>query len=377
MPMSAVVDLRKTDDPRDAVHRAVHLLVSGHLVGFPTETVYAACAHALVGPAVERLVSRPIQSQSAHPTLVVKGVHEAMDYVPQMDALGQRLARRCWPGPVTLAFDLKPDAGLFSALAGETQRALGADSKLWIRVPAHEFIQEALRLMPAPLVSGSECHESPLLTAGSLLDGFGDELELVIDDGECRYGQPATVVAVSNGSWSIVRPGVVTETMIGRLASEVFLFICTGNTCRSPLAEGLFRKMLADRLKCREDELADHGYMVLSAGMSAEPGLPAASESIEVAARHGVDLRAHESQPVTQRLLDQADQIFTMTRGHRESILSAYPHLGDRVELLARDGSDISDPIGLGEEEYEHCRTEIDRNLRTILGTLPLPGGKL
>ncbi|HXY33467.1 MAG TPA: Sua5/YciO/YrdC/YwlC family protein [Planctomycetaceae bacterium] len=374
--MSAVVDLRKTDDPRDAVHRAVQLLVAGHIVGFPTETVYAPCAHALVGPAVERLNADQHCGKTAHPTLVVKGLQEALDYVPQMDALGQRLARRCWPGPVTLAFDLKPESGLFSALAGEARRALAPDSRLWIRVPAHECIQEVLRLMPAPLIAGSECVENPLLTASSLVEGFGAAVELVIDDGECRYGQPATVVGVSNGSWSIVRPGVVTQTMIGRLASEVFLFICTGNTCRSPLAEGFFRKMLADRLKCREDELADHGYMVLSAGMSAEPGFPAARESIEVAARHGVDLRSHESQPVTQRLLEQADQVFTMTRSHRESILAAYPHLGDRVELLARDGTDITDPIGLGEEEYEQCRAEIDRNLKIILGTLSLPGGK-
>jgi L-threonylcarbamoyladenylate synthase len=374
--MSAVVDLRKTDDPRDAVHRAVHLLVAGHIVGFPTETVYSACAHTLAGPAVERLSGKKARDKSAHPTLVVKGLQEAIDYVPHMDALGQRLARRCWPGPVTLAFDVKPDSSLFSALTVEAQRALSPDSRLWIRVPAHECIQETLRLVPAPLIAAGECHDHPSLTAGGLLTEFGDDVEMIIDDGECRYGQPATVVAISNGAWSIVSPGVVTETMIGRLASEVFLFICTGNTCRSPLAEGLFRKMLADHLTCREDELADHGYMVLSAGMAAESGMPAAVESIEVAARHGVDLRAHESQPVTQRLLEQADQIFTMTRGHRESILASYPHLGDRVELLSRDSSDIPDPIGAGEEEYESCRLEIERHLRVILNSLPLSGGK-
>ncbi len=375
--MSAVVDLRKTDDPRDAVHRAVQLLTTGHIVGFPTETVYQACAHALVGSAAQQLGNLKTRGKPAHPTLVVKGLHEALDYVPQMDALGQRLARRCWPGPVTLAFDINADAGLFSALAPESQRVLSPDGQLWIRVPAHECIQETLRLMPAPLIAASDSHENPLLTAASLLEGFGNSIELIIDDGECRYGQPATVVGVSKGAWSIVRPGVVTETMIGRLASEVFLFICTGNTCRSPLAEGLFRKMIADRLKCREDELADHGYMVLSAGMAAQPGQPAASDAVAVAARHGVDLRAHESQPVTQRLLEQADQIFTMTRSHRESILASFPHLGDRVELLARDGTEISDPIGLGEAEYEQCREEIDRHLKVILGTLPLPGGRL
>jgi L-threonylcarbamoyladenylate synthase len=372
--MSAVVDLRKTDDPRDAVHRAVHLLVAGNIVGFPTETVYAACAHALADAAVDRLNARP--NKSPHPALVVKGLQEALDYVPHMDALGQRLARRCWPGPVTLAFDVHPEGSLFSALALQTQRALTPDSRLWIRVPAHECIQDALRLVPAPLIAASECPDHPDLTAAGLVADFGDDVEMVIDDGECRYGQPATVVAVSKGAWSIVRPGVVTETMIGRLASEVFLFICTGNTCRSPLAEGLFRKMLADRLRCREDELADHGYMVLSAGMAAESGMPAAAEAIEVAARHGVDLRNHESQPVTQRLVEQADRVFTMTRSHRESILASYPHLGDRIDLLSRDATDIPDPIGAGEEEYEQCRVEIERHLRAILQTLPLPGGK-
>ena len=120
--MSALVDLRKTDDPRDAIHRAVQTLVAGHIVGFPTETVYAACAHSLVGPAVERLTAGKSGIKAGHATLVVKGLQEALDYVPHMDALGQRLARRCWPGPVTLAFDLKPKSGLFSALSEAAQR---------------------------------------------------------------------------------------------------------------------------------------------------------------------------------------------------------------------------------------------------------------
>ena len=179
-----------------------------------------------------------------------------------------------------------------------------------------------------------------------MLAALADNVELIIDDGECRYAEPATVVKVDSGSWSILEPGVVKETMIGRLACEFFLFICTGNTCRSPLAEGFFRKMLSDRLKCREDELADHGYMVMSAGISAEPGLPASLESVEVARRTGVDLRGHESQPVSERLLEQADRIFTMTRSHRDALLGSYPRLASRIELLSRDNADIADPIG-------------------------------
>lgn len=372
--MSTVVDLRKTDDPRDAVHRAVHLLAEGHIVAFPTETVYAACVHSLMTAAVQKLSASRGERGASHPALVLKGLQEAIDYVPGMDRLGQRLARRCWPGPVTLAFDIGSETGLFGALPPETRTALAPDEQLWIRVPAHECIQEAMRLMPAPLVAGAERgHDGrPLSTAACVLAALDDDVELVIDDGECRYAEPATVVEVKAGSWSIIQPGVVTETMIGRLSCELFLFVCTGNTCRSPLAEGFFRKMLADRLHCVEDELADHGYMVLSAGMSAEAGLPASPESIEVARRSGVDLRAHESQPVTERLLEQADRIFGMTQSHKEALLASHPRLAPRVELLARDNSDILDPIGAGQAEYEVCRIEIERNLRAILDTLPL-----
>ena len=147
--MSTVVDLRKTDDPRDAIHRAVQLLAAGHLVAFPTETVYAACAHALVGSAVKRLYRSAARNKGSS-DVGSKGIAGGDRLRPAMDRLGQRLARRCWPGPVTLAFDVGLGTGLFSALP-RRRACTGARSRLWIRVPAHECIQEVLRLMPAPL----------------------------------------------------------------------------------------------------------------------------------------------------------------------------------------------------------------------------------
>src|SRR5579863_9390616 len=127
----------------------------------------------------------------------------------------------------------------------------------------------------------------------------------------------------------------------------MYLFVCTGNTCRSPMAEGIFRKLLSERLSCPEDELVDRGFMVASAGVAAAPGNPASPEGVEILVDRGVDLRGHESQPVTAQLLSQADQIFTMTGSHRDFLVREFPETASRVRLLARDGSDIIDPIGM------------------------------
>jgi protein-tyrosine phosphatase len=142
------------------------------------------------------------------------------------------------------------------------------------------------------------------------------------------------------------------------------------------MAEGLFRKVLADRLGCSEDELPDRGYTVASAGLAAGHNMPAAREAVDAAREYGANLIGHASQPLTAELLEQCDRVFTMTRGHMDSILIARPDLADRVSLLAADGSDISDPIGSGPDEYEQCCREIIGHVRAVVDELPrLPRG--
>jgi len=372
--MSKVVDIRKADDPRDVIHRAVALLSEGKLVAFPTETYYMVGAHALEAKGIERLASYLGADAAARPPLVLKGAQEAIDYVPHMPAVGQKLSRRCWPGPVILSFDVKPREGLLSALPEATRRMVAPDDVVHLRVPAQQVPLNALRWMPAPIVAAPETggRISPAASAAELLERAGDHIEMIIDDGACRYGEAATVAHVTEKGWEMVAPGVVTETMLSRMASDVYLFVCTGNTCRSPMAEGLFRKMLSERLKCTEDELFDRGYLVASAGISAAVGAPASPETIALMGRRGVDLSGHASQPVTNQLLDQADHIFTMTGAHRDAILALRPELADRVRHLSREKIDICDPIGGGMEHYELCEREIESHLQALIDEIPL-----
>jgi protein-tyrosine-phosphatase/tRNA A37 threonylcarbamoyladenosine synthetase subunit TsaC/SUA5/YrdC len=376
--MPRIVDYHAADDPRDIVHQIVQALVEGEVVGLPTETGYVTAAHALQPEAGSRLAKVRERLGCPRSLLALKHPQEALDYMPQMGELGRKLTRRFWPGPVTMWFTESSAGGLAGSLPPGTQQELGTADGLAFRVPGHDLTWNVLRLLPAPLLATGEIPgpKTRFPTAVELAHSAGDALGIIVDAGPGRYDQPTSLVRVDRDRWEVLHEGVAPTRTLDRLAGNMYLFVCTGNTCRSPMAEGLFRKLLADRLKCPEDELVDRGYMVASAGVAAGLGSPPSPEAVELLRDRGVDLRGHESQPVTPQLLSRADQIFTMTRSHREMLLREFPEAAPRVKLLARDGTDVIDPIGAGMEEYRRCADQIEEYLQGILAELPVPETK-
>ena len=365
-----VIDIRSAEDSRDVVHRAVQSLVEGKLVGFPTETVYGLAASALNEKAVDRLLDAKRRRKGQALTLAIKSADEALDYAPGMSDLGQRLARRCWPGPVTLVVqDNHPDS-LLNRLPASVREAVAPTGSVGLRVPAHQTMLDTLRMIAGPIVltSANRSGEPDALTSQEVVQNLGDDVQLVLDDGRSRFGQPSSVVAVEDNSFRMLRAGVVSEQNLKRLASFVVVFVCTGNTCRSPMAEVICRKLLADRLNCTVDELEDRGVIVRSAGLSAMMGGRAAAEAMDTVSKMGLNLSMHESQPLTDQLVRHADLIWTMTRSHRQAILAQWPEAAGRTALLCQDGSDVADPIGGPAEYYQRCAEQIKAELEGRVG---------
>ena len=192
----------------------------------------------------------------------------------------------------------------------------------------------------------------------------------MLDDGPCRYGQASTVVRVDGDKCECLREGVVPRDALERLASMLIVIVCTGNTCRSPMAEAMMQRLVAEQLGCKLEEVEQRGVTIMSAGVSAAPGGCAAPEAVATMRARGLDITCHETQPLTEKLVRHADVILTLTAGHRQQIVRRWPEAAPRTTMLRLDDGDIEDPIGGPPEVYQQCAAEIEEALRERVKTM-------
>jgi protein-tyrosine phosphatase len=344
------VDLKNAgaDVVARAVTKAVRAIAADELVVLPTETVYGAAADPSRPSSVARLVrlkGRPPDQPFTHH---IADPEDALDLAAPFPAAARRLAARYWPGPLTLVVPAR------------------SGGEIGIRLPAHDFARRVIAAVGPSLylTSVNRSGEPPLVTPDAIAAGFGGEIDLLCDAGPPPLKLSSTVVRVQVAAQrttaiEVLREGILTRDEVLAVAAATVVFVCSGNTCRSPMAEALARRLAAERLGVEPHEVAARGLRFASAGLSAAFGDPASEGATTAAAEAGCSLDGHVAQSLTPELLVQAARVYCMTAAHVARIHAVWPDAADRVTTLAPDGHDIADPFGASLPTYRQVRDEI------------------
>ncbi len=316
----------------------------GGIVVFPTETVYGMAADFANPKAMKRLRELKNRSEDKPFSILISQRGLISNYTSMTDPRLYKLIDACWPGPLTIVVSAKEE--------GKT---------IGVRMPDHPIalmlVKDSQCTIAAP--SANVKGANPPSTFQETLRDMDGLVDVIIDGGSSRIGSGSSVVDMVGERPVMLREGAITKDDIEKIIKrKIILFVCTGNSCRSVMAEYLLKHMLDDR----------DNVEVVSAGTGVFLQSSASAETISVLLEEGIDATEHVSQPLNTILLKKADLIIVMTMGHRVQVLERVPVVEKRVYLLneftnaASSGqmaSDVADPIGKPHSLYKECLEEI------------------
>ena len=343
-PLIIKIDPHRPD--KDAVKQAAAVLREGGLVLLPTDTVYGVAAGARQAESVARLCKAKGRDAGKPIPLLIDHPRRLKALKADWGKYGRRLADEFWPGPLTLVLR-----------AGHVFEGF--------RVPDHRVTLAVLRAAGgvARITSANQSGEPPARSAEEAAAALGQCVQLILDAGPAPLGLPSTVVKIDGAEIEIIREGAIPAARIHEAAEDrMVLFVCSGNACRSPMAEYLLRDWLG----------RDSRWTVRSAGTSALDDLPATREAIDVMRERKIDMTRHLSRHVTSELVDAASAIVVMTAAHRATIEERFPDARRKTFLLKSfslegRGEDVDDPIGLSVDAYRRTRNEIEAALPDLV----------
>jgi len=349
MSVTKVVKLDYLNIKEEIIREAVEVLKSGGLVVIPTETVYGLAACALNKKAIEKLCEIKKRTINKPFSIAIDKIARVEELAQDVPAAAYKLMAKFWPGPLTLI------------LKGINQPSVG------LRMPDDEIALKIISglncpvALPSANLSGMPAPQD-FEAAFKDLNGL---VELAIDAGPVKLGVESTVVDLTSGTLRVVRPGAINDEEINKVIHKKhILFVCTGNTCRSVIAEALFKKMM--REQGRDD------VEVYSAGVMTLSGIGASQAARTVLAREGMDASGHISHEVTKEMARRSDIILVMEKLHEDAILKIAPEVKNRVFLLKEfakiedNNPDISDPMGKPIDYYEQVFATIKEALERV-----------
>ncbi len=328
------------------IKKAVDVLSRGGIVALPTETVYGLGGLVDKNEVLNKLYEVKNRQEDKPFSYALFSADKVINnYFQTLPPFGYRIMENFWPGPLTIIY------------------YIDGNQKLGIRIPSNVITREILKELnfPVYLPSANLSGEKDSVTAEEVQTVFDGKIDLIVDGGECSKNQPSTVIDLTFKPFKILREGNIKEKDLAlTFIKKRILFVCTGNSCRSPMAEYLLKKYLG-----QVKPYASSRYEIISRGISTFSGLYAASNVITILKdKEDIKVEGFVSKKIDRNILLSSDFIFTMEDRQSKYILEFEPTTEGRVFNLKKFlpsiiEKDIPDPIGKDHCFYEKVYTTL------------------
>ncbi len=344
----------KCSESVEIYRKIADILNNNGVVAIPTDTVYGLIVDGTNFTALQKL--QQLKSRDEKPFTYFIPRNRFADYAI---ITKQKIVDYFIPGPITVILKRNPASQLPQMV-----------DKIGLRIPDSGFVINFLDYYGKPVVATSAniSGEPVLETAHEIAERF-PQIELIVDAGPLT-GNPSTVLDLTESIPVVRRKGAIPILQIEKIYGRRIkldpslkfgiLFVCSGNSCRSPMAEGIIKTML-------NTEYVD----IRSAGTSAIDGLPASINAQTVVKEFGGDISSHKTKYLTRELVEQADLILVMEYKHYETVLELMHDAAVKTFLLKEykrrtKYNQISDPVGKDIDVYRDTALEMYPSLKFV-----------